>query len=47
MFEFIADEFDALAVGTIDEHYIGFNTCPFAVINAINELADDGSFARS
>jgi len=44
--EFVADELDALAVGTIDKHHVGFHAAAFAVVNAVNELAHDGAFAR-
>jgi hypothetical protein len=45
-FEFVADELDARAVGTIDKHHIGFHAAAFAVVNAVNELADDGALSR-
>ena len=44
--EFVADELDALAVGAIDKHHVGFDATAFAVVNAVNELAHDGAFAR-
>lgn len=45
-FELVADELDALAVGAIDKHHVGFDATAFAVVNAVNELADDGALAR-
>ena len=45
-FELVTDELDALAVGAIDKHHIGFDAAAFAVVNAVNELADDGALAR-
>jgi hypothetical protein len=45
-FEFVADELDALAVGAIHKHYVGFYAGAVAVINPVNELAHDGSFPR-
>jgi len=44
--EFVADELDALAVGAIHKHYVGFYTSAVAVINPVNELTHDGSFPR-
>ncbi len=45
IFEFVADEFDAFAVGTIDKHYIGFDAIAVALIDLVYEIADDGAFA--
>ena len=45
IFEFVADEFDALAVGAIDKHDIGFDAVAVALVDLVYEIADDGAFA--
>ncbi len=45
IFEFIADEFDALAVGAIDKHDVGFDAIAVALVDLVYEIADDGAFA--
>ena len=45
IFEFVADEFDALAVGAIDKHDIGFDAIAVALVDLVYEIADDGAFA--
>jgi hypothetical protein len=45
IFEFVADEFDALAVGAVDKHDVGFDTSAVASIDLVYEIADDGAFA--
>ena len=44
-FEFFADEFYALAVGTVHEHDIGFDFFLFALVDFQDEIVDDGSLA--
>jgi hypothetical protein len=44
IFEFVADEFDALAVGAIDKHDIGFDAVAVALVDLVYEIADDGAF---
>jgi len=45
IFEFIADEFDALAVGAIDKHDIGFDAVAVALVDLVYKISDDGAFA--
>ena len=45
--EFFADEFDALALGTVDNHHIGLYFVLVALVNLVEELVDDGTFARA
>lgn len=45
IFEFVADEFDALAVGAIDKHDVGLDAVAVALIDLVYEIADDGAFA--
>ena len=47
IFEFVADEFDALAVGAIDKHDIGFDAVAVALVDLVYEIADDGAFAST
>ena len=45
VFELIADETDALAVGAIDKHDVGFDAIAVAAVDLVDEIADDGAFA--
>ena len=45
VFELIADKTDALAVGAIDKHDIGFDAISVAAVDLVDEIADDGAFA--
>jgi hypothetical protein len=45
IFEFVADEFDALAVGAIYKHDVGFDAIAVALVDLVYEIADDGAFA--
>jgi len=45
IFEFVTDEFDALAVGAIDKHDIGFNPIAIALIDLVYEIANNSAFA--
>lgn len=45
IFEFVADEFDALAVGAIHKHDIGLDAIAVESVDLIYEIADDGAFS--
>jgi len=45
IFEFVADEFDALAVGAINKHDVGLHASAVTSVDLVYEIADDGSFA--
>ena len=47
VFELVADKTDALAVGAIDKHDVGFNAIAVAAVDLVDEIADDGAFART
>jgi hypothetical protein len=47
IFEFVANEFDALAVGAIDEHHIVFDAVAVSSVDAVDEIIHDGSFATA
>jgi hypothetical protein len=45
VFELIADKTDALSVGAIDKHDVGFDAIAVASVDLVDEIADDGAFA--
>ena len=45
VFELIADETDALAVGAIDKHDVGFDAIAVTTVYLVDEIAHDGAFA--
>jgi hypothetical protein len=47
LFEFVADEFDSFSVGTVDKHYVIFDSRAVKVVYFVNKIADDGSLSRS
>jgi hypothetical protein len=47
VFELVADETDALSVGAIYKHDVGFNAIAVATVDLIDEIAHDGAFAGS
>jgi hypothetical protein len=47
IFEFVADEADALAVGAIHKHDVGFDAISVATVNLIYEIADNCAFASA
>jgi hypothetical protein len=47
MFEFVADEFDALPMSAIHKHNVIFDTVSVAAVDAIDKIADNGSFAAT
>ena len=45
VFEFVANKFDALSVGAVYKHDVGFDAIAVAVVNAVDKIADNGSLA--
>ena len=45
IFEFVADEFDALAVSAVDKHDVRLDAIAVTLIDLVYEIADDGAFA--
>jgi len=46
-FQLFADEFDPLTLCAVDNHDIGFDFMLVALVNLLDELVDDGAFARA
>jgi len=47
VFEFVANEFDSLAVGAIHEHYVVFDAVAVSSVYAVDEIVYNGSFATA
>jgi hypothetical protein len=45
VFEFVANKFDAFSVGAVHKHHVGFDAIAVAVVNTVDEIADNGAFA--
>ena len=46
VFELVADKTDALSVGAIDKHDVGFNAISVAAVDLVDEISNNGAFAR-
>jgi hypothetical protein len=47
MLEFVPDKFDAFSMSAIHKHDVIFYTVSVATVDAINKIADNGSFATT
>jgi len=47
VFEFVTNEFDALAVGAIYEHNVVFDAVAVASVDAVDKIIHNGSFATA
>jgi hypothetical protein len=45
IFEFVANKFDALSVGAVYKHHVGFDATAISSVNAVDKIADNGSLA--
>jgi hypothetical protein len=47
LFQFVSDKLDTLSMSTVNKHDIVFNLVTIRVVDAIDKVADNGSFART
>jgi hypothetical protein len=47
LLEFVSDEFDSLAVGTVDKHDIILDSGSVELVDTVDEIADNGSLSTS
>ena len=47
LFQFVSDKLDTLSMSTVNKHHIVFNLGTIRVVDAIDKVADNGSFTRT
>ena len=47
IFKFVTNKLNALSVGAVYKHHVGFDATAISSVNAVDKIANNGSFATS